>query len=53
MMASSVFFSHSKENPQQATRVRSSKYQIRPDTRPDSIRPATVLFDAEVADRQP
>lgn len=31
---------HSKDNPKQATRVRSSKYQICP----DSIRPATVIL---------
>lgn len=34
----------SKENPQQATRVRSSKYQSCYDTRPDSIRPAMVIL---------
>lgn len=44
---SSFFFllsSCSKENPQQATRVRSSKYQSCYDTRPDSIRPAMVIL---------
>lgn len=40
----SSVFPRSRENPKQATRVRSSKYQIWCDTGPDSIRPAMVIL---------